>query len=179
MEHRVITPRAHHGTVCIVYIVLSKSICMNEAGVDRPAAQIAVEVLDLVERADKVPSRQALSFASALCTLVLWRLEVRGKSLDRRRETGWEWRRGKALCCGRPLRICAWIIAEVRRFVHVDPQSINVHTGFGVEKEPKLCSRVSTATKLSPELTVIPVRLYLGRKPVRECRYTWPNHPCA
>ncbi len=68
-------------------------------------------------------------------------------------------RRRESDSCG--IRIVAWEVAgEVRRLVHVDPESIDVDSAVGREEDCEL---------------VLPVGRDVLREPVGECRYAGPD----
>ena len=95
-------------------------------------------------------------FCLALGLEVCW--EARNGSWRSKAHGWWPWRVASGRC------FCLWVqarvVAEVAGFVHVDPESVNVNTGFRAEEAAKLA---------------VPVRLCTWSEPIRESCHTRPD----
>jgi hypothetical protein len=135
-QHAFPTGFAHHGPVQVVCIILGPTSLMDKISLGGPVAEGTPRVLDLVGRVEKVSP-----WKPSLVTTGLSMCET--SSL----------RRGSVALVARE-------VTETGRFVHVDPECININSSVFVEERAKL---------------VVPVALCVLMKPIRKDGRAWPN----
>jgi hypothetical protein len=105
---------------------------------------------------------RSLSFNSAALAHCALRLELAGPARQGPRSMSTNVRRCGREALGRSPRVIARKVAgEVRRLIHIDPDTGNIKAGLLVEE----CGNL-----------VVPILSDVGRKPIREDRHTRPDN---
>jgi hypothetical protein len=150
-----------------VGIIFSESVGMNEVRGDSVIAKRSAYVVDSILRIDEISSRKAFHFPpiSPPGSNVLLRLAAVRRCLNWPLSGGCigkNQRTNESRFCNEAFRRVARIVAEVGRFVHVNPESINVDSSAFIEERTKL---------------TVPVCLRLVVEPIGICGGSWPNYP--
>ena len=127
---------------------------MNDPSVDGLVAQGPGRVSDLVRWVDKIAALKStlcLEY-SLLRTAGRGRLEV-GRKTRQRTRAAWpdgRWCRWKIVLDGIFFWISTGVWTEVRGFIHVDPQAINVDTGLRIEEGAEFRVPVVLSVRVKP-----------------------------
>jgi hypothetical protein len=122
-----------------VGIIFSEPVGMNEVCRDGVIAKRSAYVVDSILRIDEISSREAFHFPSispsgntVLLMLTaarrFWNWPLSGGCMGKNQSTI------ESRLCNKALRRIARIVAEVGRFVHVNPESINIDSSAFIEE---------------------------------------------